>query len=211
MIAIINYGLSNLLSIERASRRFAEDVVVTSDPIELQKADKLILPGVGSFDKGMEKLGELGFVDRIREEIAAGKPLLGICLGMQMLFDQSEEGSKFAGLGIIPGEVKKIPDITMDGKKQDVPHIGWEKLRIKPAEEGWPDIFEGFQEDREVYFVHSYAGHPLNVENMRASAEYGGRELCAVVQAGKVVGCQFHPEKSGEAGLHLIENFIKNF
>lgn len=211
MIAIINYGLSNLLSIKRAVDLFTNDVIITEQYKDLKTSDKIILPGVGSFQYGMKRLAELHLDDVIADRVKAGVPLLGICLGMQMLFDESEEGGWHEGLKLIPGRVEKIPEKDIGGHKQTVPHIGWERLFKNEEFSLKRDILKGVSENEEFYFVHSYEGKPRNNEYHVAHTIYGGRNICAVVQNDNVIGCQFHPEKSGEIGLKLIRNFILEF
>lgn len=210
MIAIIDYGLSNLLSIKRAVELYA-DCIVTNKSEDIEKADKIILPGVGAFQYGMDRLNALNLKDVIITEANNGKALLGICLGMQMLFDNSEEGGLFEGLGLIPGSVKKISMYDLENNKQAVPHIGWEKLYVENKNENWHNSLEDISEDSEMYFVHSYEAFPKNIENYFAYAIYGGRKVCAIAQKNNIIGCQFHPEKSGKEGLKIIKNFVQRF
>lgn len=210
MIAIIDYGVSNLLSIKRAVELFDKSVVITHDEKIVANADKIILPGVGAFEHGMRKIKECGMLEVLKKEAFEGKPILGICLGMQMLFESSEEGGFIEGLGLISGTVKKIPNTDVDGEKHSVPHIGWEKL-VKNPEIRENILLSDVDLQREVYFVHSYEAHVSNSQNLVASASYGGRMICAIAQRDNVVGCQFHPEKSGQVGLQILENFIKKF
>ncbi|MCM1111998.1 MAG: imidazole glycerol phosphate synthase subunit HisH [Muribaculum sp.] len=211
MIAIIDYGLSNLLSIKRAVDLYTSDVKIVDTPDELIKADKIILPGVGSFHYGMDRLLRLGLRDVIVEQAQAGIPLLGICLGMQMLFDEGDEGGLYEGLGLIPGRVERIPEEDVWGKRQNVPHIGWEKLRLNREAVADRNILGQDAAEQEFYFVHSYEGKPVCAEHCLASVDYGGRAVCAIVQRDQVIGCQFHPEKSGAAGLELVDHFIHHF
>lgn len=211
MIVIINYGLSNLLSIKRAVDLFSDDVMITDNYEDIKRADKLILPGVGSFHYGMDCLDKLHLKDVIVDKANAGAPLLGICLGMQMLFDESEEGGLRDGLKLISGRVERIPDKDIDGCRQTVPHIGWEKL-IKNGDSCFEkNVLKGIAEDEEFYFVHSYEGKAQMKQHCMANIVYGGREICAIVQRNHIIGCQFHPEKSGKIGLELIRNFVTDF
>lgn len=207
-VIIIDYGLSNLLSVKRAVEYCGFEAEITSDPEVIRSAECLILPGVGAFSKGMEQLRNLGADDLIREHVDAGKPFLGICLGMQMMFSSSEEGGLHEGLGIIPGTVERIPDLTADGKPQRVPHVSWEKVLFDKC----PDhpLFAGIESGSEFYFVHSYEGKPSDPDMLLAPCVYGGREVSAIVSnaQGNAIGCQFHPEKSGHAGLELLKNFL---
>lgn len=211
MIAIIDYGLSNLLSIKRAVEVYSQNVIITNKQEDLKCATHIFLPGVGAYKYGMSQMNSLGLNEVLREEAGKGKPIMGICLGMQMLFEDSEEGGLNQGLGLIQGHVKKIPNNDVGGSVQNVPHIGWKRL-IKHVERSYyPDLLSGVKTSDEFYFVHSYEGKTEFQENNIASVNYGGREICAIVQKDKTVGCQFHPEKSGSIGLRLIENFLKNF
>lgn len=211
MIAIVNYGLSNLLSIQRAVGKYNKDTFITSDPKELCRADKIILPGVGAFRYGMDQLKKYGLASEICRMAQEGTPVLGICLGMQMLFEDSDEGGVTEGLGLIEGHVILIPNTTADGGVQDRPHIGWEQIVRHATCEDRFDILAGIESTDEVYFVHSYEGKPKQEQDMRAYFEYGGRKVCAIAQKQNVVGCQFHPEKSGPVGLKMLENFITKF
>ena len=208
MIAIIDYGLSNLLSIKRAVDLFNKDNCITDDLTIIAKAEKIILPGVGAFQYGMKCMKEKGLDDAVKKAAKAGIPILGICLGMQMLFEDSEEDGMNKGLGLIPGHVVKIPGYDNNGKKQAVPHIGWECFTNRDRKEGWLDILEGVKEKEEVYFVHSYQGIPVEKQVLSIDVTYGGRNICAIVQKEKIIGCQFHPEKSGKVGLKILKNFI---
>lgn len=211
-VTIINYGLSNLLSVERAFRHFGAETEVTGERGRIAGAQILVLPGVGAFSDGMDGLDRLGLTDIIKGKVSSGTPLLGICLGMQMMFTESDEFGVHKGLGLIEGRVERISGVSMDGAKQRVPHVGWERLRLtQNSENRAASIFEGFPEGGECYFVHSYEGKPRDSACRVADCVYGGREVCAVAanRDGNAVGCQFHPEKSGEAGLSVIDGFLK--
>ncbi len=211
-VAVIDYGLSNLLSVQRAFLRFGAEALVTSRPQELCSAQALVLPGVGAFKDGMDRLDSLGLSDAIRRMVGEGTPLLGICLGMQMLFDEGEEFGPRKGLGIIPGRVCRIPDLDLNGRRQRVPHVGWERVRRRPGcQNAALACLEGFEDGGHCYFVHSYEALTEQQEDVLASCSYGGREICTVAAngAGNALGCQFHPEKSGEAGLGIIDSFLK--
>ena len=209
-VTVIDYGLSNLLSVRHAFAHFGAETLLTSDPADVLAAEKLVLPGVGAFKDGMDGLARLGLIEPIRQKAAAGTPLLGICLGMQMLFDESEEFGLHKGLGLIPGRVVKIPDTDVDGHPQKVPHISWDPLY--PG--GGRTDFSGtalaaLKPGEECYFIHSYEAKPVRDEDRLADTVYGGREICAAASHGSVLGCQFHPEKSGAVGLKIIEEFLK--
>ena len=209
-VTVIDYGLSNLLSVQHAFRHFGAEVEVVSTPEAVLAAEALVLPGVGAFRDGMAGLERLGLAEPIRQKAAAGTPLLGICLGMQMLFDESEEFGLYKGLGLIPGRVVRIADTAADGKPQKVPHISWNGLF--PA--GGRTDFAGtalapVQPGEECYFIHSYEARPAAESDRLADTRYGGRAVCAAACHGSVTGCQFHPEKSGPVGLRIIGEFLR--
>lgn len=201
MVAIINYGVGNLFSLKSSFAYIGEEAVVTADEKVLREADRLILPGVGAFADAAAKLRESG-LDKIVKELAAdGKPLLGICLGMQMLFDKSMEYGEHEGLGLVSGIVEPIkPVIPADYK---VPHIGWNGLKFHNES----PIFKYLSEGDHVYFVHSFAAAHCE-KNTTATTEYGA-ELTAAVQNGNVFGTQFHPEKSGKTGLSILKAYCE--
>ena len=203
MIAISDYGVGNLFSVEKAFAALGAEAKITNNPTEIKAAAKLVLPGVGAFGDCMKNLEESGLIPLLKEEVAAGKPLLGICVGLQILFDGSEESPEAKGLGFIPGQVKKI---QAEGLK--VPHMGWNRLHIaEPRHE--QDLFAGLEQDKEyVYFVHSYYAVPQDKSVITATTDYG-EKLTASVQKGNIFATQFHPEKSGDVGLHIIDNFCK--
>ena len=197
MIAIIDYDAGNLKSVEKALQYLGEDVKITSDADEILGADKIILPGVGAFGDAMEKLNTRGLSEVIREAVKRKIPLLGICLGLQLLFEASEESPGVDGLSVLKGKIVRIPD--KEGFK--VPHIGWNSLKINPESK----LFAGIPEDSYVYFVHSYylaAEEPI----VAATTDYVV-DIHAAVEKEHVFACQFHPEKSGDIGLKLLKNF----
>lgn len=199
MIAIVDYGVGNLFSLRCSLNAIGEKAVVTSDPEVLKKANRIILPGVGAFADAARKLRESGLDSIVKDEAAKGKQLLGICLGMQMLFDESFENGRYEGLGLIPGSVKPISDVIGDNLK--IPHIGWNKLIIQYDS----PLYRHVENGEHVYFVHSY--HAVTDEKyIIAKTEYGAL-LTASVAKDNVYGCQFHPEKSGETGLNILKGF----
>ena len=198
MIAVIDYGAGNLLSVAKAFRRLGCGVAVTADPAGLRRADAAVLPGVGAFGDAMACLERSGMVGPTLDFIRSGRPFLGICLGMQLLFGGSEESPGVGGLGVLPGEILRIPDAP--GLK--IPHVGWNSLNLKRK----GGLFEGTGENPYVYFVHSYYLKARDRGIVTATADYGV-ELDAAVQSGNVFAAQFHPEKSGRAGLRMLENF----
>lgn len=196
MIAIIDYGVGNLFSLASALKKLGLEYKITADPAELRAADRLILPGVGAFGDAAAKLEADGLADEIKREAMAGKPLLGICLGMQLLFDKSSEFGEHKGLSLIPGQVDALrPDLPPELK---VPHIGWNRLDFKPDEA----LFKYLQAGDCVYFVHSFWAKGCT-EFTVATAEYG-INVTAAVRRGNICGMQFHPEKSGAVGLNLL-------
>ncbi len=199
MTAIIDYGVGNLFSLKSSMAAIGAEAVVTRDPAVIAAADHLILPGVGAFGDAAEKLKSAGMFSLVQEEAKKGKPMLGICLGMQLLFDRSSEYGIHEGLGLVPGEVREIEGVIP--ANLDIPHMGWNALHFLKES----PLFEGLQEGAHVYFVHSYAAFDCDV-HLLATAEYGV-PLTAAVQNGNVFGTQFHPEKSGETGLRILKNF----
>ena len=202
MIAIIDYGVGNLYSLYSSFKCIGADVVVTSDEKEIRSADKILLPGVGAFQDAAAKLRASGLDKVVCEEVKNGKPLLGICLGMQMLFERSFEFGEHEGLGLIEGSVRPISDVIPSGLK--IPHIGWNALKFSGEKN---PIFKYINEGDFVYFVHSFYGADCD-ESVIATSEYGV-PLTAAVAKGNVYGMQFHPEKSGEVGLNILKAFCE--
>ena len=201
MTAIIDYGVGNLFSLKSSFAKIGEDAVVTSDAEDLRKADRILLPGVGAFRDAIAKLSVSGLVPVLREEIAKGKPVLGICLGMQLLFDKSFEYGEYEGLGLIPGIVTPIAEKVNNLK---IPHMGWNALQFSGEKH---PLFKYISEGDCVYFVHSYYGAECE-KSIIAVSEYG-MDITASVAEGNVMGCQFHPEKSGNVGLNILRAFCE--
>ena len=200
MIAIIDYDAGNIKSVEKAFQFLKQDVILTRDAGQILNADAVVLPGVGSFGDAMKKLENYGFIDIIHKVVEKNIPFLGICLGLQLLFDSSEESPGVKGLGVLPGRIVKIPDDQ--GLK--VPHIGWNSLKYpKPGR-----LFEGIKEEEYVYFVHSYYLVAYTDDIVTATTDYVAH-IHASVEKGNVFACQFHPEKSSDVGLKILSNFIK--
>ena len=195
MIAILDYGLGNLRSVQKACEYTGLDAVLTRDPGTVEKADRLIIPGVGAFQDAMEGLADAGFTAPVMKAAEAGKPILGICIGMQILFQKGWEGGEHIGLGLIEGEVMRL-----DAPGLKIPHMGWNSLETKAE-----PIFDGVPADAHVYFVHSYRAL-CDDKHVIAYTGYGGR-FPAAVRKGNIYGFQFHPEKSGDTGLRLLKNF----
>ena len=211
-VTVINYGLSNLLSVENALKYLGVDTLISQKPEDIKAADALVLPGVGAFEDGMAGLSNLGLIEVIREKAQSGTPLLGICLGMQMLFDESEEFGIHKGLGLIPGRVVKISSEDINGAKQKIPHISWNPLYPANGRDDFGDgILGNINSGDECYFIHSYEAKPASSEYCIAETIYGGRRICAVAQNDNVIGTQFHPEKSGEVGLNILRGFVGHF
>ncbi len=201
MIAIVDYGVGNLFSLNSSLEMIGAESIVTADPDVLRSADKILLPGVGAFEDAAGKLRESGLAELLKELSAEGKPLLGICLGMQMLFEKSYEYGEHEGLGLIPGNVRPIRDVIPEDYK--IPHIGWNGLHLKQEN----PLFRYVKEGDCVYFVHSFYAADCD-DAVIATAEYGA-ELTAAVAKGNVYGCQFHPEKSGNVGLSILKAFAE--
>jgi glutamine amidotransferase len=201
-VTIVDYGLGNLLSVARGFERAGADVLVTSSPEDVRRATRVVLPGVGAFADGMAGLSDRGLVEPLVEHARAGKPLLGICLGMHLLMETSEEFGRNSGLGIVAGRTVALA--PADGDK--VPNIGWRPL--VPAGEWDGTVLDSLAPAAEAYFVHSFVAEPADPAARLADAEHGGRPFTAVLRVDNVAGTQFHPEKSGPVGLRILANFL---
>ena len=201
MIAIIDYGVGNLFSLASSFAAIGAEATITSDPAVIHDADRIILPGVGAFEDAARKLRESGMADLVKKEAALGKPIMGICLGMQLLFERSFEYGEHEGLGLIKGSVCPIFDVIPTGLK--IPHIGWNALHFTRPN----PLFKYLKEGDFVYFVHSFYATDCE-DAIIATSEYGA-PLTAAVAAGNVMGCQFHPEKSGDVGLSILRAFCE--
>ena len=199
MIAIIDYDAGNIKSVEKALQYLGEEAVITRDREEILASDKVILPGVGAFGDAMEKLHQYGLVDTIQEVVDRRIPFLGICLGLQLMFESSDEAPGVKGLGLLPGKILRIP------KKGDmkIPHMGWNDIKIKEGAK----LFAGLEDHPYVYFVHSYYLQADDPSIVAATTEYGVT-IHASVEKGNIFACQFHPEKSSTVGLQILKNFI---
>ena len=202
MIAIIDYGVGNLFSLKCSFESIGADICVTSDPEQIRKADRIILPGVGAFEDAAKKLRDSGLDKVLKDECANGKPLLGICLGMQLLFERSFEYGEHEGLGLIKGSIRPISDVI--DKELKIPHIGWNALHFGEKKD---ELFKYLKEGDFVYFVHSYYGADC-CESVIATTEYSA-ELTAAVRCANVCGVQFHPEKSERVGLAILKAFCE--
>jgi len=199
LIAMIDYDAGNIKSVEKALQFLKQDVILTRDREEILAADRVILPGVGCFGDAMEKLRGYGLEPVIHEYVESGRPFLGICLGLQLLFEESDESPGVRGLGLLEGKIRKIPE----GEGRKVPQIGWNDISLNPASR----LFAGVPDHSYVYFVHSFYLDAKNRTEVAATTEYGVR-IDAAVEAGNVYACQFHPEKSSDVGLKILTNFV---
>jgi len=203
-IVIIDYGMGNLRSAQKAFEKVGYAARLSSDPADIAAADKLVLPGVGAFRDCIGNLREGGFVEPLLAHVDAGKPLLGICVGLQLLFSESEEFGRHQGLGIIPGRVVRFPaGMQHQGEELKVPHMGWNSLQIRQAS----PVLRGVEEGSFVYFVHSYYAVPDDPSIVAAQATYGDVTFCASLWRDNVMATQFHPEKSQTVGLAMLKNF----
>jgi glutamine amidotransferase len=206
-IAIINTHAANLHSVSKALEKVGANAAITSDAAEIAAADGAVLPGVGASDAVMGALNNQRLTEPVKAYIASGRPLLCVCLGMQVLFDRSDEG-ELPGLGVVRGRVKRFPaDLNENGQLLKVPHMGWNSVRFSETAQRNP-VFAGIPQDSYFYFVHSYRCQPDDPATVAGTARYG-EDVCAAVISGEIVGTQFHPEKSGDVGLQIYENFVK--
>ncbi|AVM74861.1 imidazole glycerol phosphate synthase subunit HisH [Magnetospirillum gryphiswaldense] len=204
-IVIIDFDAGNLLSVQRAFHHLGAEVRFASSPEHISQADRLVLPGVGAFGACMEGLKARNLVTAVRDFALSGRPFLGICVGMQMLFEESFEFGRHAGLGIVPGQIRPIPREGAAGPHR-IPHIGWSSLQ---ARRSWADsILADVGEGDAVYFVHSFMGVCANPDDLLATTDYDGVPITAAVHHGNITGCQFHPEKSGTVGLGVLRRFM---
>ncbi len=208
-VTVIDYGASNMLNVVHALEHCGADVLIADQPEAVTDAGRLILPGVGAFADGMAGLKAKNLIEPLVSFCRKGNPFLGICLGMQMMFDSSEEFGNHVGLGLIPGKVTRIPSQGANGEPHKIPHIGWNELLCSEKDDEWKDsLFLTLKPGTPMYFVHSFMGVPKNKKNLLAYCDYSGLSVCAAVQSDNMTGCQFHPEKSGESGLKIIRGFL---
>ena len=203
MIAIIDYDAGNISSVKKAFEYLGEETLLTSDPAEIFRADHVILPGVGAFGDAMDRIRSYGLEDTIREVVKKEVPFMGICLGLQLLFDRSDESKQATGLGILRGEIKQIPTRDENQNTYKIPQIGWNSLNFHKGGR----LFKGIDEGAFVYFVHSYYLHAVDRSIVTATTDYGV-SIDASVESGNVFACQFHPEKSSEVGMQILRNFL---
>lgn len=205
MIAIIDYGMGNLRSVQKGFEKVGSDACVTADPRVVLEAERVVLPGVGAFADCMRNLEQAGFVEPILKVIAQGRPFLGICLGLQLLFSESEEFGNHKGLGVVPGRVLRFPEgMRTSGEKLKVPHMGWNQINFRRRAPAFADIDEGAN----VYFVHSYYVQPDD-EGVIATTTSYGVDFCSAIWKDNIIATQFHPEKSQDTGLRILKNFAE--
>ncbi len=208
-VVLIDYGVGNIESVKRGFEYCGAKVRLSRIPEEITSADRVVLPGVGAFQDGMNSLRSLGLIEAIAELKHRNIPLLGICLGMQLLLDQSEEFGVTAGLGLIPGRVVPVPSKTTDGQKNKIPNVGWREVMPLNGQDQWiGTTLENNQVGESFYFVHSFMVKPKDSEVNIAECMYGGHKISAVISRNRITGCQFHPEKSGRSGLKLLNTFM---
>lgn len=209
-ILIVDYQCGNLFSIQRALKEIGTSSFISSSPEEIRKADKIILPGVGAFGDGMEKLTSFGLKDALLESASCGRYILGICLGMQLLFDESFEFGHHQGLKLIPGSVTRLHEGKLKDNEEivKVPHIGWNAVYFTHQKYSSHKLFQGLSDGTYMYFLHSFGVQTHQEAHCVAMTEYGGNKFCAITLHGNIIGVQFHPEISGLCGLQLLKNFV---
>jgi glutamine amidotransferase len=208
---IVDYGSGNVLSVQRALEHCGADVTLANRAEALAAADRLVLPGVGAFAECMRALQARHLVEPIRAFAASGRPFLGICVGMQILFDEGEEFGRHAGIGLVPGKVVIVPRTGTDGKPHRIPHIGWAPLTLPGGRNGWNGtILADIAPGNCTYFVHSYTGAPTEPLHRLADVDYNGRTISAAIVRDNISGTQFHPEKSGPVGLKIVSRFLRS-
>ena len=208
-VTLINIGTSNLHSVTNALTQLGASVSIAMHGEEIKNAERLILPGVGTFRDGMERLERLGFVGALQQHQKRGTPVLGICLGMQLLFTDGSEFGPCEGLDLIPGHVRPIPKPALRRSPVKIPHVGWDQVQIAGFDSGQAHpLFDGLENNFYAYFLHSFHAQPKDSRAVLASCQYGPHSICAVARRGSIFGTQFHPEKSGALGLRLLANFM---
>lgn len=209
-VTIIDYGVGNILSVKRSFEYLGAAVSVSSDPTEIIKASRIVLPGVGAFPKAMNYLNELKLVDAIKNFALTTRPLFAICLGMQLLMSESEEFQKTQGLNIISGKVVPISNVSTAGIGQKIPFVSWSEIYPFDSKQNWnKTVLQDIRNGASAYFVHSFMVEPEENNHIIAYTNYGGHKIKAVIQKDNITGCQFHPEKSGEVGLKILKSFIE--
>jgi glutamine amidotransferase len=210
-VTVVDYGLGNLFSVSRALEQIGATVEVTDSAGTIEAATHLVLPGVGAFRDGMQGLHERGLIEPLRRYGLSARPFLGICLGMQVLFEWSDEFGRQEGLGLLPGGVVAIPPVGVDGRAHKIPHIGWNELLVAEGRSSWERTpLADVKPSTSVYFVHSFMAAPSRPLDRLADCFYDGHLISAAVGQGSLFGCQFHPEKSGHAGLSILATFVRS-
>ena len=205
-VTIVDYGVGNLFSVRRALEHCGAEVTISADPQVIETSARLVLPGVGAFEDGMHGLQTCGLIEPIKRFAASGRPLLGICLGMQMLASVSHEFGSHEGLGLIPGQVEPLPIVIEDGRPLKIPHIAWEVVEAAHHPQG--SLIEGMAAGAAVYLVHSFHVVPEDPMHVLATYRFGEQRITAAIRRNNIFGCQFHPEKSGPVGLQMLSAFI---
>lgn len=208
-VTVIDYGVGNLLSVQKALMHCGAEVLFADNEEKILAADLLFLPGVGAFANAMDELNQRNMVGAIKAYCATQKPFLGVCLGMQLMLDQTEEFGVHNGLGLIAGKVEAVPNKTVSGAKQKVPHIGWNEMYRPASSNANSKMLSSLEEKSSVYFVHSYRARPDDTKHVLSVCDYGGHEVAAIIGKDNMYGCQFHPEKSGDIGLSILSSFIR--
>ena len=209
-VTVVDYGRGNLFSVGRSLEHCGAEIELTDSPSRIKKAERLLLPGVGAFGDAIEELHRRELVEPLREFAANGRPFLGICVGLQLMFDVSEEFGEHAGLGLIPGRVSPIPRTGVNGQPHKIPHIGWSELVPSSSDTSWEGtILEGVDDPGYCYFVHTYTAVPAEEGHRLADSSYDGCRIAAAVRRDNLWGCQFHPEKSAATGLGILRKFLE--
>jgi len=210
-VVVVDYGLGNLFSLRRALHHIGYETIVSSNPSDIENASYLLLPGVGAFGDGMKNLRERRLTDPIKQFAASGKPLFGICLGMQLFMTESEEFGLHKGLNLIGGRVARFRDPLPEGPTYKIPNVGWRSLEYPEGRSSWNEtLLDGVGEGSCVYFVHSYKVIPDERNHILAETNYAEGKYCSVIAKDNILGCQFHPEKSGETGLRILKNILNH-
>ena len=208
-VTIVDYGVGNMFSVRGALEYCGAETIMTNKFEAIEKAERLLLPGVGAFSDAMSDMRSNDLVEPVQKFVDKGRPLLAICLGAQMLLSESEEFGQHEGLNLIPGSVRHVPPTSSDGQPHCIPHVGWSELFPREGNTWEGTVFEGIPEGSEFYFVHSLHAIPEDDEHLVGISDYNGLKITGAVERGNVIGCQFHPEKSAEAGLTVLRNYLK--
>lgn len=208
-VILVDYGVGNLLSVARAIEACGANVILTDDASKIARAERVVLPGVGAIGDCLAELRRRNLIEPVLAFARGGRPMLGICVGMQVLLDVGEEFGEHQAFGLVPGRVQPIPNTAADGSRHKIPHIGWNSINPPPGRDWGNTILKHIQPGSSCYFVHSFTAVPEDPENLLAVADYNGRQITAAVQVGRVFGVQFHPEKSGKVGLQIMTTFLE--